>query len=294
MNWGERIERTGPTVLTVRLEVEGPDWEQWFLLRGDAHHDNLHSMHDLEQEHLELAVKRGAGILDFGDLFCAMQGKWDKRADPRQFREELRFNYLDSLVNYNSEFYLPYAPHFVMLSPGNHETAVRRRHETDLTTRLGERMKLAGSALQVMPYAGWVRFMFNRGQQQESVRLRYTHGYGGGGAVTKDVIQTSRQAVYLDADIIVSSHTHDSFQLPIMRERLNQAGIPELNEMTFLKLGGYKDEFSEGEGWAVERGICPKPPGACWLRFYRIPRKNPNGSGPGAGTRICWEAIRAK
>lgn len=284
------LERTGPTVLTVRLDVGGPGWEQWFLLRSDAHHDNAHARHDLERRHLDEAVERGAGILDFGDLFCAMQGKWDKRSDPRQHREELRDgHYLDKLVAYNSAFYEPYAEHFLLLSRGNHETGVSGRHETDLTERLAERLRFAGSPVQAMPYAGWVRFMFARDTQRESVRLRYSHGYGGGGPVTRDVIQTARQAVYVDADIIVSGHTHDAWEVPIMRERLNVAGTPELEEMTFIKCGGYKDEFSGGGGWAVEKGICPKPLGAYWLRFYRDVR------GPGqSGTRIRWEAIRAK
>lgn len=282
------LDRTGPTVLSIRMDVDTPDWEQWFLLRSDAHHDNLHSNHALERKHLDEALECDAGILDFGDLCCAMQGRWDKRADPRQFREELRINYLDSLVRYNSSFYLPYASNWLMISPGNHESSVRKRHETDLTERIAERLRAEGSPIETMPYSGWVRFMFARGAQRESVRLRYTHGYGGGGPVTRDVIQTARQAVYLDADIVVSGHTHDQFEVPIMRERLNQAGIPELEEMTFLKLGGYKDEFTSGDGWAVEKGLPPKPQGAYWLRFYREPRGGKQG-----GSRIRWQAIRA-
>lgn len=288
------IERTGPTVLTVRLDASEPDWEQWFLIRSDAHHDNAHALHDLERKHLEQAVARNAGILDLGDLCCAMQGRWDKRADPRQFREELRHNYLDSLVSYNAEFILPYASHFVMLAPGNHETAVQQRHETDLTERIAERLRTAGSQVQRMPYAGWVRFMVSRSTQRESVRFRYTHGYGGGGPVTRDIIQTARQAVYLDADIVASGHTHDQLIVPIMRERLNSAGTPELDEMTFIKCGGYKDEYSSGEGWAVGKGLPPKPPGACWLRLYREPRRTSSGSTQTSGTRVRWEAITAK
>lgn len=282
-------ERTGPTVLTVRLDVGGPGWEQWFLLRSDAHHDNKHARHDLERKHLDEAVDRGAGILDFGDASCLMQGRWDKRADPRQFREELRSNYLDSVVRYNSDFWLPYAPHWLLMSPGNHETAVAGRHETNIVERIAERMRAAGSPVETMPYAGWVRFLFKRDRQCQSVRLRYTHGYGGGGPVTRDVIQTARQAVYVDADIVVSGHTHDQFIVPIMRERINHQGTPELEEMTFVKCGGYKDEYSGGGGWAVEKGICPKPLGAMWLRFYRDVR----GPGGGKGTRIRWSVVKA-
>lgn len=287
--WLNKLERTGPTVLTVRLNVDSTPWEQWFLLRSDAHHDNLQSNHKLERAHLDEAIARNAGILDFGDLSCAMGGKWDRRADPRQFREELRINYLDSLVRYNAGFYEPYASNWLMMSPGNHEMGIRKHHETDLVERIAERLRAAGAPVESMPYAGWVRFMFTRGTQRESVRLRYTHGYGGGGPVTRDVIQSARQAVYLDADIVVSGHTHDQWEMPIMRERLNQAGNPELEEMTFIKCGGYKDEFSAGDGWAVEKGLPPKPQGAYWLRFYRDTRDPKLGK----GSKIRWQTIRA-
>jgi len=294
--WGLRLERTGPTVLTVRLDIDRPDWEQWFLLRSDAHHDNVHALHELELEHLEQARDRRAGILDFGDLCCAMQGAWDKRKDPRQLRPELirEGNYLDNLVSYNASFYEPFAEHFILMARGNHETAVRKKHETDLTERIAERLRAAGSPVQTMPYAGWVRFMFARFTQRESVRLRFGHGYGGGGPVTRDVIQTNRQAVYLDADIVVSGHTHDQWVVPIMRERLNHNGTPELEEMTFIKCGGYKDEYSSGDGWAVEKGMPPKPPGACWLRFYRDGRDRDRLGRRMSGSRIRWEAIPAK
>ena len=120
--------------------------------------------------------------------------------------------------------------------------------------------------------------------------LRYSHGYGGGGPVTRDVIQSARQAVYLGgADIVVSGHTHDAWELPIMREQLDHLGKPQLDEMVFLKIPGYKDEFSSGNGWAVEKGMPPKPKGAFWVRFYIDYRRNEKHD-----ERIRFEVTRAK
>lgn len=287
------VTRTAPTVITVTSNFEGENWEQWYLLRSDAHHDNLHADHRLEKRHLDLALERNAGILDFGDLFCAMQGKWDKRADVDQLRPELvSAKYLDRLVDYNADFYAPYAKNWLLLSRGNHETSIRRHHETDLTERLAERLRLAGSpGVEVGSYAGWVRFKFVRGTRSSRSRiLRYSHGYGGGGPVTRDVIQSARQAVYLGgADIVVSGHTHDAWELPIMREQLGHCGQPVLDEMVFLKIPGYKDEFSSGNGWAVEKGMPPKPKGAFWVRFYRESRREGKSV-----DRILFEITRAK
>lgn len=287
------VTRTAPTVLTVSMPYSGKDWEQWFLLRSDAHHDNLHCDHHLERRHLDMALERGAGILDFGDLFCAMQGKWDKRADVEQLRPELvSAKYLDRLVDYNADFYRRYAANWILLARGNHETSIERHHQTDLTERLAEHLRLAGGQhVHAATYSGWVRFQFNRGDRVSKKRiLRYTHGYGGGGPVTRDVIQTARQAVYLGgADLVVSGHTHDAWELPIMRETLDHTGQPQLEEMAFVKIPGYKDEFSSGQGWAVEKGMGPKPKGAYWLRFYSNFRE-----GGVHKERIRFELIRAK
>ncbi len=281
------VERTAPTVITVRVPVTGEGWSQDFLLRSDAHHDNAHCDQALELRHLQEAVERNAGILDIGDLFCAMEGKWDKRADQNALRPQLRGNnYLDLLARYAADFYTPFAPWWVLLSPGNHETSILKHHQVDLTTGLAERLgDRTGHRPMVGTYAGWVRFMFTRGERSSSILLWYTHGYGGGGPVTRDVIQTNRMAVYLGGvDVVWSGHTHDAFSLPIVREELDHQGVPQRREIEFVKTAGYKDEFSPGEGFHIEKGRAPKPLGAAWLRFSR--RFHPE--------RIVVEVQRAK
>ncbi len=268
------VARDHPTALSVRMDGIVPGWEQSFLLRADAHHDNAYCDQAMEKRHLEETKERGAGILDFGDLFCAMQGKFDKRADQDQMRPELRsagkLQYGDALVKYAGEFYAPYAQNWVLLAPGNHEDGYKQRYETDLTERLAERLNAAGSAAQVGGYQGWVRFCFtSRTTVRQCIRLRYTHGYGGGGPVTRDVIQAQRQLAFLgNADILVSGHTHDAWHLTARQEILDVKGKPQLIDVDCLKCPGYKDEYGPGRGWAASKGLPPKPKGAWWLRFY--------------------------
>jgi hypothetical protein len=259
------IEQPSRDVLNIRMDVKA-GWEQSFLLSSDRHHDNALCDHALERKHLEQAKARKAGVFDFGDLFCAMGGKWDKRADKAQLRDELRHgDYIDALVKYNADFYKPYAENFCLLTPGNHEYSVRKAHETNLTERLAERL-----GCRFGTYAGWVRFMFTINKtKRHSLWLYRHHGYGGGGPVTKGIIQTARQAVYLpDATFVVSGHTHDQWVFPIERARISGEGRPYLDTQWHVKCGGYKDEFTGGEGWDVERGGPPKPRGAVWLRFF--------------------------
>ena len=51
-----------------------------FLWIFDAHWDNKKSDRRRLKRHLDQAKERGAKVGFGGDFFCAMQGKWDKRA----------------------------------------------------------------------------------------------------------------------------------------------------------------------------------------------------------------------
>jgi hypothetical protein len=154
-----------------------------------------------------------------------------------------------------------------MVTPGNHETSILKRAETDLIGRFASAVGCQAGA-----YAGWVILRSERNTKKYlNTLLSYHHGYGGGGPVTKDVIQASRKAVYLpDADIVVSGHTHDRNIFPIQRTHLNQNnGKQTLREQLHIKLGAYKDEYTAGSGWAIERGMPPKSLGGVAITIHR-------------------------
>ena len=270
------VERTDKTVLIVRV-VGDPNEPIRFLLRSDAHHDSVHTDRDLERKHLREACESGAYILDFGDLFDAMQGRFDPRRGPD--RADLRpeywqGHYLDRLVDVASDLYEPFADRWLLMSPGNHETGVAKRQEVDLTDRLVRdlRKRRPESMLERGSYAGWIIIRFcdsrrdSRSSHMGSLRLYYHHGYGGGGPVTRGVIQTARMGLYLpDADLVVSGHTHDHWTMPIARARVSDHGKVREDRQMHVRLAGYKGEFLDGEGWAIERGMPPKPRGGAWL-----------------------------
>ena len=270
------IESLAPDSHVIEFSVpETNSWEQWFLLSSDRHHDNAKTNWELEKKHLNQAVDRGAGILDFGDLFCCMQGKWDPRADTSQCRpEHQQGRYLDSLIDTAYDFYSPFSDNFLFMSPGNHETAIQKRHETDLTQRFAEKMRKARHPNPVVgAYSGYIRIKARRSNSKKNTRgslvMFYHHGFGGGGPVTRGVIQTNRMAVYLpDAQIVVSGHTHDSWIVPVARSRITASGRTFLDRQVHVRMPGYKDEYSGGQGWHHHRGGPPKPNGAYWLRIF--------------------------
>ena len=259
----------------------GAGFEQWYLLRSDAHQDNPKCNRELEEKHLNEAIERNAGILDFGDIFCAMQGKYDKRSSKESVRpEHQRDDYLDSLIETAAERYAPYAQNWVAQGYGNHETSIAKRHETDLIQRMATLIKYqTGYSIPVTGYTGWVRFQFSVGTSRQSYRLWHIHGYGGGGPVTKDMIQRNRMLAYVDnADIICSGHTHDSWVTTDVRVKLNDTGRVVQRQCKVIKCPTYKEEYRTGTGgWHVETGKPPKPIGAWWLRFFVESGHAPNG-----------------
>ena len=268
------------------------DWEHWVLLSSDHHWDSKKCDRDLMDYHMKQAQDRNADVFILGDFFDCMGGKYDPRRSKGELRDELKVpNYFDALVEQAAEWLSPYAKQIRFISPGNHETAVLKNQEIDLTQRLSQLLNtLYDGETLVGKYAGYVVFKFkengaNKGRRYR-VTMNYTHGYGGGGPVTKGTIQAQRRAVYTpDADIVVCGHIHESWVLEIMREKLSpNLYTPILSTQYAVQLPSYKEDFCVGEGWHRERGMPPKPTGAWWLRFFHSARDE----------KVKFEFIRAE
>jgi predicted phosphodiesterase len=272
-----------PQSVCAKMRVEyipNSDWRFWVLVTSDEHIDNPHCDQKLLQHHMEQAKERGAAMIKLGDLIDGMQGKSDRRADKSALKDRhLRTDYLNSLVEEAVEFYSPYKENIAYVGYGNHEASLLKHYEFDALGFVARDLQLQGSPVVRGGYRGWIKFLFRRNEKGaggQSINLYQIHGYGGGGPVTKDVIQANRKAVYLpDADIVVSGHTHDRNIFPIERIRLTDQGKEIRCTQHHVKTGTYKDEFvGEDQGFAVEKGMPPKSLGGYWLEFYYSRRTN--------------------
>ena len=250
-------------------------FEWWGLLSSDRHHDNAHTNQALERKHLEEITKRKGGIIDCGDFFCAMNGRWDPRADRSALRPEYQAgDYLDALVREGVKFFQPYADRFVCIGRGNHETAIHKRHETDLIERLCAGLSNGPVPVHSGGYGGYVLFRcITKKGGSYSFKIRYFHGSGGGAMMTHGVLDTRRHAsIYPDADMVITGHSHHHWVVPIARERIRQfSGKAEvtIDEQLHVRIGTYKDEHGDGfGGWSVEKGLPPKGLGAVWMRLH--------------------------
>lgn len=258
------IERTNDEVLTIKHADIAAGWEQRYLLISDVHFDSPHCDRKLLTKHLEQAKAVSAGVMCIGDWFDAMGGKNDRRASKSTTRDEDTVdNYFDSLV-YNSAKYLePYTDNLVMLSQGNHETAILKHNETDLLERLCREL-----GCQCMGYSGWVRLLNvgKGGGGRSQKRMHFHHGSGGGGPVTKGVIQTNRRAASIDADIYVGGHIHEAWAVENVVAKLNEKGRTYFNTQHHVQLPTYKQEYGTS-GYHIEKGRPPKPLGGYWMVF---------------------------
>lgn len=269
-----KLIRHSPELLEIRIPYERAEQHE-FLLCSDIHLDNPKCDRELLRKHLKEAQGHGGHALMFGDVLCLMQGKKDRRGGKGSIRpEHLGSNYFDLVFDECAEWLKPFAQTILMMSDGNHETAIIGHNEIDplgnLTRLLKDRYR---SPVQHMRYQGWIWFTFHRSnaakgdERTRRCALFFHHG-AWGGIITKGVMGGGRYAAIApDAQILVNGHNHERSIVSHPCYRLTNAGKQRIEQRWHLQTGTYKEEFQEGAGWAVERIVMPKSLGGVWLRL---------------------------
>lgn len=255
------------------IDIDCHDGDK-FLLLSDLHFDHPKCRRDLLEQHLNQAINEGAKILINGDFFCIMQGKYDKRASKQDIRpEHIGYNYFDLVVNEAVEWWAKYAHHLLFVGYGNHETSVIKRHEIDLTERFISTLNYkTGAHVLNGGYAGWIVFNVHRTEKTYlKFFIKYHHGHGGGGVVTKGVIQHQRMGAQVDgADVLWMGHVHELYHHVNIKESISRA-TPYRNIQKVqhdIRTSTYKDEFEDGSfGWHIERGAYGKPIGGYLMQL---------------------------
>ncbi len=77
-------------------------------------------------------------------------------------------------------------------------------------------------------------------------KLKYFHGSGGGGPVTKGAIQFQRMSAAIsNADCIWQGHVHESMTNIHVVEHLNSKHTQELKEVLHVRTPTYKEEYGD-------------------------------------------------
>jgi hypothetical protein len=257
----DQFKKSGETLATI-------------MLRSDAHHDSVQGNIELEMQQLDEAKERGALIFDVGDMLDVMQTRFDPRREIGQIKSKhAKYNYLDLVVEQTAIDYAPYAENWVLMGRGNHETAMEKNMQTDLTERLVQHTRhLADgpTALASTGYSAYVKFRFSNHNNESAKVLYMWHGAGGGAYVTQNGINSHRMAQeHPTADLVWTGHVHfpgmNWRERWMFNRRSNKLGT---EYQTHIVTPGYMMAGDGYRGFQAERlRNKPRVNGCCWVDF---------------------------
>ena len=252
------------------LRVEGSSFRMGMF--SDIHWDNPKCDWNLLKRDLDYCLKNEIPIMFNGDTFCLMQGAYDPRKMKGDIRpEHNNARYFDSIIETAVDFFLPYANLLTVVGYGNHETSIIKRQETDVIQRFVTLLNYkAGSNVMTGGYGGWLivnQLLKAKSNITQATKIKYFHGSGGGGLVTKGALNLTRaMEMYEGYDVFTMGHIHENSARNDVRDSINfhptKGYYFNHKQIHSMITGTYKEEYINGlYGWHVERGAPMKPVG---------------------------------
>lgn len=245
--------------------------ENKLALLSDIHWDNPKCDRQKLKDHLDYCKSNNIPIFINGDFFCLMQGKYDPRRNKKDILpEHNKANYIDAVIEDAVEWWSPYASLMTVIGYGNHETAIIKNLETDPLQRFVDLLNYTNkTSVYTGGYGGWIVLRSDVSNNTfMSKNLKYFHGSGGGGIVTKGAINLTRALeMYENMDIFVMGHIHENASRNDVRDSIQYNPGKKCHELVHKQIhlaitGAYKEEYQDGAfGWHVERGAPIKPVG---------------------------------
>lgn len=257
-----------------RIELEGKSTK--LAVISDVHWDNPKCDRKQLKRHLDYCKENNIPIFINGDFFCMMQGKYDPRRSKKDILpEHNKVNYIDAVIEDAVNWWSPYSSLICVIGYGNHETSIIKNLETDPLQRFVDLLNYTNKTqVSTGGYGGWLIIKVNDGNKTMSKNIKYFHGSGGGGIVTKGAINLTRSLeMYENMDVFVMGHIHENASRNDVRESLEYNKGKRAYELTKKQIhlaicGTYKEEYGDGAfGWHVERGAPVKPTGGRILTF---------------------------
>jgi predicted phosphodiesterase len=261
------LKKVSRNVHVIDLEKS----ETKIALLSDIHWDNPKCDRDKLKDHLEYCKKNNIPILINGDFFCLMQGKYDPRRNKKDILpEHNKSNYIDAVIEDAVDYWSPYSSLLTVIGYGNHETAIIKNLETDPLQRFVDLLNYTNKTdVYTGGYGGWLVIKYKiHTNTILSKNLKYFHGSGGGGIVTKGAINLTRALeMYENMDIFIMGHIHENSSRNDVRDTIQFNPGKHVHEIVHKQIhlaitGSYKEEYQDGAfGWHIERGAPIKPTG---------------------------------
>lgn len=243
---------------------------------SDIHWDNPHCDRETLKAHLDYCVKENIPIMINGDFFCFMQGKYDPRRSKADIRpEHNKVNYIDAVIEDCVNWWKPYAHLLTVIGYGNHETAIIKNIETDPLQRFVDLLNhTCGVNVYTGGYGGWLVVNSKKPHGTVKVNIKYYHGSGGGGLVTKGAINLTRALEMIEGmDVFTKGHIHENSARNDVRESVyfssKRGHVVHQKDIHLMLTGTYKDEYEDGfGGYHIEKGRPVKPIGGRILTIF--------------------------
>ena len=249
------------------IYIDGNDAK--IAMLSDIHWDNPKCDRELLKKHLDYCKENSIPVMINGDMFCLMQGRGDNRRNKSDIRpEHNNSRYLDSIVETAVDWWSPYADILTVIGYGNHETGIIKFQETDILQRFVDLLNLkCNSQVHTGGYGGWLVVKVGKGNHLCTIKIKYYHGSGGGGLVTKGALNLTRALEkYSGMDVFAMGHIHENSArtdvLDSLEHNAHHGYHVQHKPIHMIITGTYKEEYGEGDkGWHVERGAPIKPIG---------------------------------
>ena len=269
-------------IFTVDANIKSVSEPLKIAVFSDIHFDSVKCDRQRLKKCLDYCLENNIYVNLHGDIFDVMGSFQDPRSKPNDIRPEYYKpgkGYLDLIVDDAFEFFKKYKDILLVISEGNHETNISRRHDVNILDRLCFLLRNDGSQCQFAPYAGYVLFNFQYGNNRMTQKYYFHHGKGGNAFRSKGILHSQLDMGYAsDADIYVSGHDHNNLYDP-SNPRMNlrtQNGTYKISYSfpDWIKIGSFK-KISNHSGWEVEKGFQAKLLGGWFIEFLVV---NKSGS----------------
>lgn len=211
-------------------------------LFSDIHFDSPDCDKTTLKQHLDYCLADNRYIMINGDFFDAILLKDLKRAVPHNV--EHRDDQLNVKLDEAAHFLYPYHENILFMGRGNHEESVMKYNGLDLIQMLAVMLNMGKKhKIDVGNYANFLRFSWLDGRKKMVAHydIFAHHGAGGSAPVTKGMIDFSRLAKGVNADLIWTGHKHNSivdYSDPIMY--ISQNGKVLLKNRQLIQTPSYQ------------------------------------------------------
>jgi len=288
-----RVEKIAKNIHRIDLGFQGK-----LAILSDLHWDNPKCDWDKLKKHLNYCKENKIPVFINGDFFCLMQGKGDKRSNKSDIRpEHNNSKYLDSIVETAVDWFTPYAEILTVIGYGNHETSVIKYQETDILQRFVDLLNhKCKTSVFTGGYGGWLLLNKQHAKTDKTnfIRtLKYFHGSGGGGVVTRGEINLTRALeMHEGFDVYCLGHIHENKATEVVREsvgyNMGKRKYEQIHKSIHLMITGtYKEEFGDGSsGWHIERNAPIKATGGRILTLTSIKERSLVKNGQAVNTLL--------